>query len=274
MKHILVPTDFSEQAEYALRAAALLAKKNNASIYLLHLLELPSQMSDAVSSGKSIPEVILFIRKANERLEDLKSQSYLQDILVESSVQLEKAFSGILSFNETNEIDLIIMGSHGSSNTEHLFIGSNTEKVVRLSKAPVLVIKKDPEDFQLEKIVFASDFSKETKKPFKSLLKFSQETNAKLLLVMINTPNSFKTTQKSDEIMRKFLKKYDLKNYSTHVHNDTNIEKGITNFAESQGADLISICTHGRTRLSHFFNSSISQGLINHESRPVLTFRI
>nr|WP_314839033.1 universal stress protein [uncultured Flavobacterium sp.] len=274
MKHILVPTDFSEQAEYALKAAAQLAKKNNASIYLLHLLELPSQMSDAVSSGKSIPEVILFIRKANERLENIKSQSYLDGIVVESSVQLEKAFSGILSFNETNEIDLIIMGSHGSSNTEHLLIGSNTEKVVRLSKAPVLVIKKDPGEFQIEKIVFASDFSKETKKPFKKLLKFSQDTNAKLLLVMINIPNSFKTTQKSDQILEKFLRKHDLENYSTHVYNDTNVENGITNFAKSKEADLISICTHGRTRLSHFFSGSISQGLINHESRPVLTFRI
>lgn len=274
MKHILVPTDFSEQAEYALKAASILAKKNNASIYLLHLLELPSQMSDAVSSGKSIPEVILFIRKANERLENIKSQPYLEGISIESSVQLEKAFAGILSFNEKNEIDLVIMGSHGSSNTEHVFIGSNTEKVVRLSKAPVLVIKKDPREFQIEKIVFASDFSKETKKPFKKLLKFSHDTNAKLLLVMINTPNSFKTTQKSDQILEKFLRKYDLENYSTHVYNDTNVENGITNFAESQGADLISICTHGRTRLSHFFSGSISQGLINHESRPVLTFRI
>ena len=274
MKHILVPTDFSDQAEYALKTAAVLARKNNASIYLLHLLELPGQMSDAVSSGKSIPEVILFIRKANERLEDIKSQSYLEGISVESSVQLEKAFAGILAFNDVHAIDLIIMGSHGSSNVEHLLIGSNTEKVVRLSKAPVLVIKKDPGEFTIKKIVFASDFSKGTKKPFKKLLQFSQEADAQLLLVLINTPNSFKTTSKSDQILKKFLKKHDLENYSTHVYNDTNVENGITNFAESQEADLISICTHGRTRLSHFFSSSISQGLINHESRPILTFRI
>jgi nucleotide-binding universal stress UspA family protein len=274
MKHILVPTDFSEQAEYALKAAAVLAKKNNSSIFLLHLLELPSQMSDAVSNGKSIPEVMLFIQKANERLEQTKSQAYLEGIVIESSVQLEKAFAGILSFNENNEIDLVIMGSQGSSNTDHYFIGSNTDKVVRLSKAPVLVIKKDPGEFQIEKIVFASDFSKETKKPFKKLLKFSQDFNAKLVLVLINTPNNFKTTQKSDQILEKFLRKHDLENYSTHVYNDTNVENGISNFAESQEADLISICTHGRTGLSYFFSGSISQALINHESRPVLTFRI
>ncbi|WP_347753037.1 MULTISPECIES: universal stress protein [unclassified Flavobacterium] len=146
MKHILVPTDFSEQAEYALRAAALLAKKNNASIYLLHLLELPSQMSDAVSSGKSIPEVILFIRKANERLEDLKSQSYLQDILVESSVQLEKAFSGILSFNETNEIDLIIMGSHGT-----LIHRLQYRKSSSLVQSPCFSNKKRPRRLPIRK---------------------------------------------------------------------------------------------------------------------------
>ena len=60
MKRILVPTAFSIYAENALKAAAQLAKKHKAEILLLHMLELPNQMSDAIFTGKSIPEVLFF----------------------------------------------------------------------------------------------------------------------------------------------------------------------------------------------------------------------
>ena len=57
MKRILVPTDFSEHAEYALRVAAQIAKQNNSEIILLHMLELPHQAGDALGSGHQIPEI-------------------------------------------------------------------------------------------------------------------------------------------------------------------------------------------------------------------------
>lgn len=274
MKRILVPTDFSEYAENALKAAALIAKKNNSEIFLLHLLELPSQMNDAIVGGSSIPEVMLFIKKANELLQKIKEQPYLNGITINASVQFEKAFDGILSFNKKNEIDLIVMGSHGASGMEEILIGSNAEKVVRLSEIPVLVVKKDTKELKFENFVFASDFSKETEEPFKKMLEFANIFNANLFLVLISTPNSFKTTFEAEETMNQFIKNYDIKNYSLHIFNDTNIENGITNFSKKINADLIGICTHGRTGLAHFFNGSISEDLVNHIAKPVITFKI
>jgi nucleotide-binding universal stress UspA family protein len=52
------------------------------------------------------------------------------------------------------------------------------------------------------------------------------------------------------------------------------VEKGILNYASSVDADLIGMCTHGRTGFSHFFNGSISEDLVNHTVRPVITFKI
>ena len=274
MKRILVPTDFSEYAENALKAAALIAKKNNSEIFLLHLLELPSQMNDAIVGGSSIPEVMLYIKKANEMLQKIKEQPYLNGITINASVQFEKAFDGILSFNKKNEIDLIVMGSHGASGMEEILIGSNAEKVVRLSEIPVLVVKKDTKELKFENFVFASDFSKETEEPFKKMLEFANIFDANLFLVLISTPNSFKTTFEAEETMNQFIKNYDIKNYSLHIFNDTNIENGITNFSKKINADLIGICTHGRTGLAHFFNGSISEDLVNHIAKPVITFKI
>ena len=71
MKKILIPTDFSKNAEYALKVAAQIAKKNNGEIILLHMLELPSQGSDAIGSGSDIPEIMFFKNAAINKLEEL-----------------------------------------------------------------------------------------------------------------------------------------------------------------------------------------------------------
>ncbi|MFE3866763.1 universal stress protein [Flavobacterium sp. LS2P90] len=274
MKRILVPTDFSKHAENALKLAAQIAKKNKSEIFLLHMLELPSQMSDAVSGGSDIPEVMLFIKKANETLQKIKESPFLDGISVIETVQFERASHGILAFSKKNKIDLIIMGSHGSSGIEEILIGSNTEKVVRLSDIPVLVIKKDPAKFEAKNFVFASDFSQEIKKPFKKMVEFTEIFDANLFLVMICTPNSFKTTIAAEKIMNDFATNFNVKNYSMHIFNDSNIENGILNFTNSINADLIGLCTHGRTGLAHFFNGSISEDLVNHTIKPVITFKI
>ena len=274
MKRILVPMDFSEYAENALKAAAFFAKKNNAEIFLLHLLELPSQMSDAITTGSSVPEVMLFIDKANDFLQKATEQPYLEGITISTSVQFEKAFNGIMSFTKSNKIDLIIMGSHGTSGIEELLIGSNAEKVVRLSEIPVLVLKKDINELHFDNFVFASDFSEETKEPFQKMIDFAEVFNAKLFLVMISTPNSFKNTVDAEKKMKKFIKNFEIQNYSLHIFNDTNIENGIINFSKKVNANLIGLCTHGRTGLAHFFNGSISEDIVNHATKPVITFKI
>ena len=274
MKSILVPIDFSEYAENALKAAAFFAKKNNSEIFLLHLLELPGQMNDAMTTGSSIPEVMLFINKANDLLQKITEQPYLEGIKISTSVQFEKAFSGIMSFSKINKIDLIIMGSHGTSGIEELLIGSNAEKVVRLSEIPVLILKKDINEARFDNFVFASDFSEEVKKPFQKMIEFAQIFTAKISLVMIATPNSFKNTIDSEKKMKQFVKNFDIQNYSLHIFNDTNIENGIINFSKKINADLIGLCTHGRTGLAHFFNGSIGEDLVNHATKPVITFKI
>ena len=274
MKRILVPTDFSKNAEYALKVAAQIARKNNSEIILLHMLELPHQGNDAINGGSAIPQIMLYKEKAIEKLEDLMDVDFLDGINVSEIIQFEKAFEGILSISKKNGVDLIVMGSHGVSGFEEMFIGSNTEKVVRTSEIPVLVIKNEVPSFEVKNMVFASDFSPEISKPFEKLLEFATIFGAHLNLVMINTPNSFKSTAVAEKIMAEFVEKYNLSNYSFNIYNDVNVEKGILNFATKVNADLIGMCTHGRTGFSHFFNGSISEDLVNHTVRPVITFKI
>ncbi|AOZ99470.1 universal stress protein [Flavobacterium commune] len=274
MKRILVPTDFSTRAENALKVAAQIARKNNCEIHLLHMLEIPSQMNDAITGGAAIPEIMLFLQKAKEKMQFIKEKNYLKELTVIDFIQLEKASHGILSFINKEEIDLVVMGSNGVSGIEELILGSNTEKVVRLSPAPVIVIKEEINNFNPENIVFASDFSEEIRKPFQKILDFANSFDAKLNLVTVCTPNSFKTTAIANKIAKKFISEFEIKNYSFNIYNDVNIEKGIIHFAKDINADLISLCTHGRTGLSHFFTGSISEDLANHASKPLLVLKI
>ena len=274
MKKILVPTDFSKHAEYALRVAAQIARKNNSEIILLHMIELPHQGNDAIGTGKDLPEIMLFKNRAIERLEDLMDEDFLDGIEVSEVIQFEKAFNGVLNISKKNEVDFIVMGSHGASGFNEMLIGSNTEKVVRYSEVPVLVVKSEMPEFKADSFVFASDFSEEIKKPFAKMLDFAKGYGSHLNLVMINTPNSFKSTIAAEKIMNDFIKEFDYSNHSLHIYNDVNVEKGILNFSNTVKADIIGMCTHGRTGFAHFFNGSISEDLVNHAARPVITFKI
>jgi nucleotide-binding universal stress UspA family protein len=274
MNRILVPTDFSEQAENALRVAAMLAKKQNADIYLLHMMEIPMQQIDPGAVRSDIPEALFFMKLAHKKFEDLMESDYLEGITVYETVKADITFNEIKDSCKEFDIDLIVMGSHGASGLKEMFIGSNAEKVVRSSDVPVLVIKNHHSSFDINNFVFASDFKNDNKKTYEQAVKFATLLNAKIHLLMVNTANNFITTHDSKNRINDFISGQTFENYSINIHNDTTVEQGILNFSKELDAELIGISTHGRQGIAHFFNSSISEDLVNHAKRPVITFKI
>lgn len=280
MKRILVPTDFSSQAENALKIAAQFAKRFDGEIFLLHMLELPMQLvqpasGSAIGGGNSnLPEALFFMKLAKKRFAELMKRPYLKGIKVHETVEFHQAFEGIMEISKAHNCDIIIMGSHGSSGFEEMFIGSNTEKVVRNSTIPVLVIKKDYTDFKVENFVFATDCNLENKHTLEKANRFAKMIDAKLHVVYVNTANNFRTSSESQKCLKDFAEGADLDNFSLNVYNDVTVEKGIMNYAKETNAGLIGISTHGRKGLAHFFNGSISEDLVNHANRPVVTFKI
>jgi len=273
MKRILVPTDFSEQAENALKVAVQIAEKNNSEIYLIHSLEMPLHISSTGGSGGK-PESLLFIRLAEQHFEELLEKPYLEDLEIHEVIGHGEVYNDINEVAENKEIDLIVMGSHGISGFKEMFIGSNTEKVVRTSSIPVLVIKNEHENFEISNFVFATDFSEKCCESFKEAKKFADGVNAQMNLLYVNTPGNFITTAEANKKMNEFVDQLNIENYTLNIYNDTSIEKGILNFAKDTNASLIGMSTHGRKGISHFFNGSISEDLVNHANRPVITFKI
>lgn len=275
MKKILVPTDFSDQAENALKVAAQLAKRHNGEIFLLHLLDLPLDLIDpSQPSSGDLPEALFFMKLAHQRFNDVLRRDYLKGIKVHETVEFHEAFDGIMKISEKHECDVIIMGSSGAVGIKDIFIGSNTEKVVRHSRIPVIVIKKDIPDFKVNRFVYATNLDKETIPKFKEVVQFAKELNTTVELVMINTASSFKTSTQIDERLEEYTKDVNEDDYHFVLYNDVNVETGILNYGKKVDADLIGICKHGRQGIAHFINGSLSEDLVNHAKRPIVTFKI
>jgi len=274
---ILVPTDFSERAENALRVAADLAIKNKAEIHLLHMLDLPMTLVDgpAGTIRSDLPEAIFFMKLAHKKFEKITNASFLKDITVHEAAAFNTASKGIIDYASKNKIDITIMGSHGDSGLHEFFIGSNAEKVVRNSTIPVLIIKKRHDYFNMSNFLYVTDFKEENHNAFRQAIAFARDNNIKIHLLYVNTPSNFKTTLQIENIMNTFMnKESQVSDYTLNIYNDNSLESGILHFAEATKADIVGIGTHGRKGIAHFLNGSLSEGLVNHAQRPVITFRI
>ena len=275
MKKILVPIDFSKQSEYASKMANRIAKKSNSSVYLLHLIELPTGIVDmGAGSNFSIPESMLYLRKVREQIITFKDRFFNKNLDIKYAIKFQNPYEGIQKYGEKIDADLIVMGSKGHSDFEEILIGSNTEKVVRTSKRPVIVVKKDEDKFKPKDLVFASSFKRENKDTFAKFLDFANEFKSKIHLLKVNTPNKFESTQQAKENIKNFISEYNLPKHSINIYSDTTIENGILNFSRDIDADLIALSTHGRSGLSHLFNGSITKNLSKNALKPMLTFKV
>jgi nucleotide-binding universal stress UspA family protein len=275
MKKILVPIDFSKQSEFASKVAHKIAKKTGSSIYLIHLIELPSGVVDMGSGSRfNIQESMLYLRKTKQKIITFKEKFFSSKLEIHHIIKLQNPYEGILKYADKLEVDLIVMGSKGHSEFEEILIGSNTEKVVRTSKRPVIVVKKDDDTFKIKDIVYASSFKKDDKEAFHKFLNFANQFKSKIHLLKINTANKFESTHDAIQNVKDFIKEFDLPKHSINIYSDTSVEKGILNFSRELNADLIALSTHGRSGISHFFSGSVTKNLSKSALKPMLTFRV
>lgn len=277
MKKIIVPIDFSEHSEYALKTAARLAKKHNAEVLALHMLE----MSDIIltaSDGLQNQKAMFFLQLAEQKFDNFLDKDYLKDVKVTPIIKHFKVFSEVNDVALKNDADIIVMGSHGSSGVKEFFIGSNTERVVRNADIPVLVVKNNVTDVNFDVVAFACDFSEGSIKSYLNAVKMFDNVGSKMYMVYVNLPNDrFKSSIEIEKNVVNFFTKADGNlDRMTDVHyiSDYTVEDGVLNFSIKIGADIIAIPTHGKKGLAHFFEGSVGEDVANHSTLPVITFKI
>lgn len=277
MKKILIPTDFSKEAQNAGDVACKLARKFSAEIVFLHSIEVTSSesinASGTPSNFDSYADSMLVhesIERANEEMEKLLKNPDLEGLVVSHTIKIGSPFLHIYEAVEDG-VDFIVMGTKGAKGLSEVLIGSNTEKVVRRAKCPVLSVKDQVSDDVFSSIVYATAMGSKEDKVISCLKQIQASFNSKVYMVWINTPNNFKPDHVSYAALREYAAEKEIENFEVHIFNDVIEEDGIRHFADEVGGTMIAMGTSSHTGLSRIIRGSIAEDMVNHAKRPVLT---
>ncbi|MFC0655436.1 universal stress protein [Mongoliitalea lutea] len=280
MKTILVPYDFSKEANFALDFAVGLAKKTQNKLELLHVIELPTPTSfssfgeaGAMSNETANIFMIELIEKRKKQMNELEEEFKDAGFTFETKMIFGNPFAGISKEIVDVDADIVVMGSKGSSGLEEILIGSNTEKVVRHAACPVITIKSEISPSDVKKIVFASDFNEVPASVAQRLKNSIDVIDGELHLVKINTPSMFEHSRVSFQKMKTFVDEFGFSPQSMEIYNSTSEEEGILDYADDIQADMIAMATTGRTGFLHLLTGSIAEDVVNAAKRPVWTMK-
>lgn len=270
---ILVPTDFSECADFALEAAVKIALRTRSDISLFHAASMPEDLKGSRSHSQLENELresmlVNINEQQNQRIDKYKSQGL--------NLQAHNVFGNFVrelqAFDRENNFDLIVMGSYGASGKQEWFIGSNTQKIVRKIRKNLLVVKNPVNDVGFEKAMFPSSLTQHDKQAFTEFLSFLRHFDTREMhLLAVNTSGFF---NQPGPLMLELLE--DFKSMAkgfeckTHFISDYSVEAGIRHFAEDFDIRLIGISNLDRSPIKRIFQGSNVEMLVNHSEVPVL----
>lgn len=164
IKQILVPTDFSENAQHALDYAVVLAKQCSAKLHLLHTPVVPTYLLMDLSYSPG-PEAVT--RILNESQDSLDAQA---KGVAESGVEYYTAIREgtvhevIRDYAKEHDVDLVVLGTHGRTGVSKLMYGSVTERVIKTVHTPIIVVPPGGHERPPTSIAIAYDFSGPSKR--------------------------------------------------------------------------------------------------------------
>lgn len=272
MKKILVPTDFSECAKASEKYARYLAKETGAELRYLHIINTPVDWSKLSKDQEYLfPEIMHHIAFAKESLNSRIKEAEEIGITASKLLIFNNTNDKIHKFAEDENIDLVIMGSHGQYGFKDHILGTNTYSMLRRSKVPVVIIKKDTESPKLEKLILATNFQANTGKSFSEIEALAEDLKVKVLILYVNTPNHFMETNDILDQGNAFLKEYSNYNYDIHIIDAFSVERGIIQFLEKGEFDGIAVITEGKSDLVQYFSPSVTENLISMSDTPIIS---
>ena len=151
IKKILVPIDFSDYSKNSLKYAVNFADQFNSEITLIYVVEPVIYPPDFSMGQIAIPSVNAeWDLKAKEELEKLAKQEIPESVKVSVKIKTGKPFLEIIDTAAEENVDLIIIATHGHSGVEHILFGSTAEKVVRKAPCPVLTLREPIKGFMFK----------------------------------------------------------------------------------------------------------------------------
>jgi len=277
MKKILVPCDFSELTDNAVRFAIDIANKSGGEIILLHIIESSVKHdSKGTYSLSGDEEAYLAGARgvAEKRFGEFGKKWEKSGPTVNAEIRYGMPSMGILDFVKDNPVDLIVMGTKGfATGIKEIIVGSTTERIIRNSLVPVMTVKKYLKN-PIKNIVLANSLLEDYELLVKKVNRLRDLFDATIHIVHITYPAKLPPDHEIRERLNAFATQYKVKDCTISIYNDLDPESGLINFAKSVQADMVAMVTHGRKGLSQIVNGSIAESVGHHVDCPMLTVKI
>lgn len=276
MKTILVPIDFSANANNALEYAAEIAQLTKASIVLLHVYTpavsksniIRALITDEVEDAKK--EILEKLKVVRKTLEDEYA-----GITCKIQVAVGETVAEIIAVANQLSVDLIIMGTLGASNLARSLFGSNTASVIESSTCPVMCIPAGYA-FQIPKrILFATNFSFEDIEGATKLATLAKAFKSEIMVGHVDTTSEEDETEETS--MQNFISEVkltsDYSDISYRIVNDHNVSMGLDLIIQESAIDVVALSTFKRNFFEKFYNPSLSQKISLYTDIPILVFQ-
>ncbi len=278
LKKILVPTDFSELSTTALKYAASMAKHSDAEIILLHVLqpyEHEAILNNIIDFKSTVQKAI------EEKLNDIKSSNPdLLGIPVRVKITEGKIYEEIEKIASQEELDLIVMGTHGAGglgDLEKFILGSNSYRTVSISQCPVITLRQVKDKIKYDNIVLPLDMTKQTVQKVDTAIKIAKVLGSTLHVVSVTSfTDEFRFDLKEiknqlDEVVDK-VKSVGVPVISKMLRHD-DISNSILDYAKEVNADLVIIMVRQESRINDLVLGSSARKLVAESKVPVLSLR-
>jgi nucleotide-binding universal stress UspA family protein len=272
--NVVIPTDFSVQADYAYIMVKKLEEKIPLKVHFLHIMQVPDSVSiDASGKITTCGDIDV---KYVETQRDIafNKLNYLKALYgnhVEVHLRLGKVTDGILQFAQETKADIIAMGTKGAFGWKEKISGSETQVVARKSPIPVLSLMCDRSDLQIKNILLVHDFSKPEKLDLNVMQKLMNAFGCTLHLLQITSGNPDAEKAAFEQKTSAFAKLNGIEKFESHLLKDTDVENGVIHFNQMHDMDIVCIGTHGKGGLLHV---SATEKLVNHLFKPMITFHL
>lgn len=274
MKSIVVPIDFSPEAQNAVNLSIEIAQQTKADLHLIHLMTIPVDWLTVDNKEEMYPEITKKVRDTNEKFETIKKKAAFSDVSVFVYIHHNESYRGIIEYAADLDSDLIVMGSKGASGIKEILIGSYTEKIIRHAHCPVLVVKEAIHMNQIKNILMPTDLKPEQGVVVHMAKQWQKLCDAQVHLVKLNTHYTWVDSMEFEEEIKSFISEYQLDAKSSRSFDADYLEDGIIQCAEELNCELIIMGTHKRTGIAHIIAGSISENVSNHAKSLVLTLAL
>ncbi len=277
MKKILVPVDFSDTALNALQIACQLAVRSGASILMVHINEMAVYLVPVseLSYNTSALEIDQYSKDTQSRLDEIRAgllqQNRFSNLHIETMVIEGLMISAVNDLMETTPIDLVVMGTLGVSGWKEMFVGSNTERMIRFAPCPVLVIPDGVDELEIKKVVIPTNLKSDQMPVFQLAKTWQDIFGFDVDALYLNDPLGALTHFDIDAEKNKQMEAAGLLHVYLHLYGMTvDAEAAIRQYAQGAAANLIIMGTHQPRGLSHVLFGSLTEDTANHSVVPVL----